>query len=152
MSLGGERWIRNRGRCKHRRGIVGLPDAKDAGDEVEVTVHNEGPPIPENFLPHIFEPLVRDTRDDSERVPGSFGLGLFVVKQLVASHGGEVSVTSTRGGGTTFTVRLPRLPREGRQDLSFEVTESAAREAGEARARSSAAHPIRRGRRIAAPR
>jgi signal transduction histidine kinase len=36
------------------------------------------------------------------------GLGLFIVREIVAAHGGQVEVASSDAGGTTFTVRLPR--------------------------------------------
>src|SRR2546427_568274 len=43
-----------------------------------------------------------------QRNSNGLGLGLFICRELVAAHGGEISVQSTDGAGTTFTVRLPR--------------------------------------------
>lgn len=76
----------------------------DAAGEVVLSVHNEGH-IAEELLPEIFLPF-RAGRE-RRRGPG-LGLGLFIVQQLAAAHGGTVSVTSTPEMGTTFTVRLPR--------------------------------------------
>jgi signal transduction histidine kinase len=82
---------------------------EDAGQEVELAVHNEGTPIPADKMPRLFEAFVRG--DGS--VPGheqGLGLGLFIVKQIVLAHGGTVEVRSDETSGTTFTVRLPRRP------------------------------------------
>lgn len=47
-------------------------------------------------------------------MPGSLGLGLYIVREIVIAHRGTVEVTSTAEEGTTFTVRLPQLrPVEG---------------------------------------
>lgn len=93
----------------------GSPDAPVAvrwcreGDEVEgelvLTVHNEGRPIPPELLPHVFEPFRSGSHGPSDQ--RSMGLGLFIVREIVRAHGGEVSVRSEAGDGTTFTVRLP---------------------------------------------
>ena len=76
-------------------------------DTVEVTVHNEGPPIPPERLGSIFEPLQRAT-DEIDLKTRSVGLGLYIVQAIVLAHCGTVSVVSTTEAGTTFTVRLPR--------------------------------------------
>jgi signal transduction histidine kinase len=86
------------------------------GSTVVLRVHNEGPPIPPDLLPTIFDPLVRyATRESAaRRIPGSIGLGLYIVREIVVAKGGTVEVTSTAQEGTTFTVRIPRfLPVEG---------------------------------------
>jgi signal transduction histidine kinase len=86
------------------------------GGAVAISVHNEGAPITPDLLPTIFDPLRRyATRESAaERSPGSIGLGLYIVREIVAAKGGTVEVTSTAEKGTTFTVRIPRfLPVEG---------------------------------------
>lgn len=86
------------------------------GSTVVLSVHNEGAPIPPNLLPTIFDPLVRyPTRESAEqRKPGSIGLGLYIVREIVVAKGGALTVASTAEEGTTFTVRIPRfLPIEG---------------------------------------
>ena len=64
-----------------------------------------GPPIPESLQPHLFQPFTRGP--DAGRTGGSVGLGLFIVQQIAAAHGGTVEVTSAPGEGTTFRLRLP---------------------------------------------
>jgi signal transduction histidine kinase len=75
------------------------------GDDgaVSLAVHNEGPPIRAEMLAEIFEPYRRGESGEG----GSLGLGLFIVREVVRAHGGEVTVRSSAGEGTTFTVRLP---------------------------------------------
>ncbi|MGC4000946.1 MAG: HAMP domain-containing sensor histidine kinase [Anaeromyxobacter sp.] len=73
---------------------------------VWLEVHNLGPAIPPDALPDIFEPFRRGVQGADPS--GSLGLGLFIVRELVHAHAGEVEVTSSPGAGTTFTVRLPR--------------------------------------------
>jgi signal transduction histidine kinase len=69
-------------------------------------VHNSGPPIPEEVIPTLFEPFRQGERkSDPDR---SIGLGLFIVREIVAAHGGAVSVRSTAAEGTTFQVHIPR--------------------------------------------
>ncbi|WP_257455280.1 ATP-binding protein [Archangium lipolyticum] len=79
-------------------------------EELVLSVHNEGPPIPPHVLPRLFEPLQRGTAQ-MDRATRSIGLGLYIVKHLVEAHGGSVSASSTGSQGTTFTVRLPRDSR-----------------------------------------
>ena len=74
-------------------------------NEVVVEVHNDGEPIAEEHLPHVFD---RFYQADPARGGGHSGLGLAIVSELVQTHGGRVSVESTAEAGTTFTVRLPR--------------------------------------------
>lgn len=82
-----------------------------ADSDVVLSVHNEGPPIPPDLLPTLFDPLKRYATQESaaDRTPGSIGLGLYIVREIVAANGGRVSVTSTAEEGTTFTVFMPRL-------------------------------------------
>lgn len=85
------------------------------GSSVVLRVHNQGDPIPPDLLPTIFDPLVRyATRESAaRRIPGSIGLGLHIVREIVVAKGGTVEVASTAREGTTFTVRIPRfLPVE----------------------------------------
>jgi signal transduction histidine kinase len=80
-----------------------------AGEEggVTLSVHNEGAPIPSGMLGRIFHPLQRAS-GEVDKAGRSIGLGLYIVKQVVDAHGGTVSVESSAGAGTTFTVWLPR--------------------------------------------
>ena len=80
----------------------------DGPDAVVLSVHNDGPPIPPDALPTIFDPLVRGPKPERERVAGSIGLGLYIAREIVTAHGGTIDVTSSAQAGTLFTVRLPR--------------------------------------------
>jgi len=83
--------------------------AMGGADEVVLKVQNGGPAIPQEALPHIFEPMVRHVED--EQTNTGLGLGLFIAFHVVMAHEGKLDVTSTAGSGTTFTARLPRHPR-----------------------------------------
>ncbi|HEX7680172.1 MAG TPA: HAMP domain-containing sensor histidine kinase [Thermoanaerobaculia bacterium] len=76
--------------------------ADDRG--VVISVEDRGPGIAARDLPHLFEPFYRGRGAD--RVRGS-GLGLTIVKQIAAAHGGSVAVDRRREGGAVFTLRLP---------------------------------------------
>jgi signal transduction histidine kinase len=82
---------------KPRRIII----ATQAGEDVEIAVTDTGPGIPPEVLPQIFEPLF------STRSFGA-GLGLAIVSQIVAQHGGTIAAESAAGEGTTVRLRLPR--------------------------------------------
>lgn len=73
----------------------GTPDA------VHLEVRNTGLGIPAAKLAQIFAPL-HTTK------PGGTGLGLYIVQEIVTAHGGQVTVTSCEGAGSTFTLTLPR--------------------------------------------
>jgi signal transduction histidine kinase len=81
--------------------------ARDDGEHVLLTIHNEGTPIPETAIDSVFEPMVR-TPAHGPAASSSLGLGLFIVKEIVSAHGGDIRVTSSKEHGTTFAVRLPR--------------------------------------------
>lgn len=88
---------------------------------VTLSVHNDGLPIPAEVLPTLFDPLKRYETQESaaNRTPGSIGLGLYIVREIVAAKGGTVSVRSTAEEGTSFTVRIPRfLPASNGTDTS----------------------------------
>ncbi len=78
--------------------------------DVVLAVFNGGPPIAPGELPKIFDPLVRGSSAAHPKVnrPGSIGLGLYIAREIVGSHGGTIAVTSSLASGTLFTVRLPR--------------------------------------------
>jgi signal transduction histidine kinase len=76
-------------------------------DAIELAVHNHGPAIPADLLPHLFAPFRRAARRPDREDQG-FGLGLYIVHEIADTHGGRVEVASAGGLGTTFTVRLPR--------------------------------------------
>ena len=73
--------------------------------EVWMEVHNDGSPIPEILLPHIFDAFRRGA--DPAKGTTGLGLGLFISQQIVAAHGGSIEVQSKDGEGTTLRVRWP---------------------------------------------
>jgi two-component system, OmpR family, phosphate regulon sensor histidine kinase PhoR len=79
---------------------------RTAGDDLLVTVEDTGPGIAAKHLPRLFERFYRVDPGRS-RESGGTGLGLSIVKHLCEAMGGTVSVTSTPGKGSLFTVRLP---------------------------------------------
>ena len=68
--------------------------------EVRLQVHDTGSGIAAATLAQIFEPLYTTK-------PGGTGLGLYIVQEIVAAHGGKVTVASVEGQSTTFTITLP---------------------------------------------
>ena len=91
-------------------GAVGLPvrvAVWSEADAVVLSVHNYGPPIPSELMPSIFDPFKHGERPRSRTARG-LGLGLFIVDQIIRSHGGSVAVTSDELSGTTFKMRIPR--------------------------------------------
>lgn len=88
---------------EHTRVVI---SARPAGDTVEVSVSDQGIGIPESAQERIFERFFRVDAARS-RATGGTGLGLAIVKHVAVAHGGEVTVWSKEGSGSTFTLRLP---------------------------------------------
>lgn len=80
--------------------------ARLVGDQIEITVTDQGPGIPQEEQGRIFERFYRIDEARS-RATGGTGLGLSIVKHVCANHGGDVTVWSEEGQGSTFTIRLP---------------------------------------------
>jgi signal transduction histidine kinase len=78
-----------------------------AGSNYELSVANDGPPIPEAMLGRLFESLFehREGRDDRPH----FGLGLYIVRLIAEFHGGSALAANRSSGGATFTVVLPMI-------------------------------------------
>ncbi|MFC2064902.1 sensor histidine kinase, partial [Chloroflexota bacterium] len=79
---------------------------EDRGEFVEMEFRDNGPGIPQEYLPFLFERFYR--------VPGHVeirgtGLGLFICSELIQAHQGSISVDSSVGKGTTFHIKLPVL-------------------------------------------
>ena len=92
-----------------RGGTVGV-ELQSTDEGARIVVRDTGVGIDESELPHIFERFYRGTMANEARGSGS-GLGLAIVKSIVDLHSGRVVVDSRLGGGTTFTVSLPKDPR-----------------------------------------
>ncbi|QSQ20052.1 PAS domain-containing protein [Pyxidicoccus parkwayensis] len=91
------------------RGVPVEVRADGDGTDVVLEVANAGTPIPASLLPRLFQPFTR--ADEAGDPLKGVGLGLFIVHEIVAAHGGGIQVTSTRETGTVFRVRLPRHRR-----------------------------------------
>jgi PAS domain S-box-containing protein len=76
-----------------------------AGDFIEVLVADTGPGVPAEAIPTLFDRYTR-VQPENAGVAGS-GLGLMIVREIVAAHGGNVGVDSEVGKGSCFWVRLP---------------------------------------------
>jgi signal transduction histidine kinase len=84
------------------------------GDEVCLSVTDEGPGIPEQDVERVWEPFCRLARPESSPVGGT-GIGLTIVRQLVELHGGRVSVGPGITRGARFLVWLPGGTRQSRR-------------------------------------
>jgi two-component system phosphate regulon sensor histidine kinase PhoR len=80
---------------------------RETGGKLQVSVSDSGPGIDAKHLPRLFERFYRVDPGRSRDMGGT-GLGLSIVKHLVEAMGGEVSVQSTPGKGSTFAFTLPR--------------------------------------------
>ncbi|HEY2511966.1 MAG TPA: ATP-binding protein [Polyangiaceae bacterium] len=87
--------------------------AANGDGSMKLSVEDNGPGISEAHLPRLFERFYRVDAGRSRDVGGT-GLGLSIVKHMVEAMGGEVTVKSTVGKGSTFEVRLPLVPKPAR--------------------------------------
>jgi len=87
---------------------------KETDGLVEVSVSDQGIGIPEKDTERIFERFYRVDAARS-RETGGTGLGLSIVKHVATNHGGDVSVWSVEGAGSTFTIRFPQANSQERQ-------------------------------------
>jgi signal transduction histidine kinase len=84
-------------------------------DEISVEVNNRGKNIDDDKVASIFDPMVRiaahvnsaESSDLIERT--SLGLGLYISREIIHAHGGEIKVTSNTSDGTSFIVTMPRV-------------------------------------------
>ncbi len=76
-------------------------------DHPQLSVHNTGPAIATEHLPHLFERFYRSDAS-RDRTQGGYGLGLAIAKSIADSHGARISATSSAKDGTTFTVVFPK--------------------------------------------
>jgi len=83
--------------------------ASAAGPDAVIRVSDNGVGIPRENIKRIFEPFFT-TKPSPDGTPGGHGLGLAVCQEIVRSLKGEISVDSTPGCGTTFSVLLPAAP------------------------------------------
>jgi signal transduction histidine kinase len=83
------------------------------GNWIQLSISDNGIGIPENTLPHIFDPFYT-----TKPVGKGTGLGLAQVYGIVKQHGGSIDVQSALGGGTTFRLFFPELPKPDEKSIS----------------------------------
>ena len=98
--------IDNRIKFSRENGTVSI--SHEAGPRDRILVQDNGDGIPAQHLERLFERFYRVDRARSRDMGGT-GLGLAIVKHLALLHGGEVTVASELGKGTTFTIHLPKV-------------------------------------------
>jgi two-component system OmpR family sensor kinase len=79
------------------------------GDRAVLEVSDDGPGVPPEHAPRIFERLYRADPSRTRAKGGGSGLGLAIVAAIVQQHGGRVELLETPGGGATFRVDLPAV-------------------------------------------
>jgi heavy metal sensor kinase len=93
--------------------------AQPVEEDIAISIHDTGPGIPARHLPHLFKRFYRAEEDrarqQEEDDQGGAGLGLAIAYEVVRIHHGTLTVQSTPGEGSTFTVRLPRARPDERQ-------------------------------------
>ena len=107
---------------KFGQGKPVLLRVRPEGEFAVLEVSDHGIGIPPEHQARVFE---RFQRAVSAQNFGGLGLGLYVARQIVEAHGGTIQVVSSAGAGSTFTVRLPRVPSSARTEQQPPGTEEA---------------------------
>ena len=89
--------------------------SRSEGEQIQVSVVDQGIGIPAEDIDRIFERFYR-VDPARHRSTGGTGLGLSIVKHVAATHGGDVRVWSVEGQGSTFTLSLPQHVPHGGHD------------------------------------
>jgi signal transduction histidine kinase len=82
--------------------------AQESAETIALSISDTGKGIAETDLPHVFEKFYRAGLETEDASAPGVGLGLYLAQHIVGQLNGEISVESTTGAGTTFTLRLPR--------------------------------------------
>jgi len=90
--------ITNAVQAMENKGIITIRISDKSNDEIQIEIEDDGPPIPEEDIEKIFEPLFTTKQSGT-------GLGLASCSNIVKQHGGTISV---KNNPTTFTVILPK--------------------------------------------
>ena len=91
-------------------------DVGGDNDNVTITVADTGIGIPPEDLPHLFQKFYRVDNSDTREIGGT-GLGLYISRRLIEANSGHISVSSTYGKGSTFSVAVPRISNERATEL-----------------------------------
>jgi two-component system, NtrC family, sensor kinase len=119
----------NAAQAMPQRGRVFVSTAPDGEDDVVLTVRDTGEGMSPEVLAHLFQPFFTTRREGP-------GLGLAVAHGIITSHGGRIRVESAPGEGSTFIIRLPRVP-------PFNFTRQSSDSSTDAAAAPTAADPSR---------
>lgn len=90
----------------NKKTVITIVTQKE-GDDVIITIADQGIGIPQEDLPHIFERFYRADKSRTKQHVVGYGLGLSIAKRIVTLHGGTIGITSTIGKGTTVKIVLP---------------------------------------------
>jgi signal transduction histidine kinase len=88
-------------------GSTAIVDMRATTTQVEITVDDEGPGIPEDQLGRVMQPFVR-LEDSRSRETGGIGLGLAIAASIAEAHGGTLTLSNRREGGLKAAIALPR--------------------------------------------
>lgn len=102
-------------------GEVNVHLSQTSDEAILITINDSGAGIDKDYLPLIFDRYYQ-TPDNEFRQKEGFGIGLALVKELTTLHGGQISVESEKGSGTTFHLNLPLNHHIGADDESIEVS------------------------------
>jgi len=102
--------ISNAIRYTKEKGTISIK-TKDFGEEIELSIKDNGIGIAEEDIPKIFEEFYRSENAKREIKFGT-GLGLSIVKHIVENYGGKINVASKLGEGTKFSILFPKKNRE----------------------------------------
>ena len=81
---------------------MALPGSKNPPGSIIIMVSDNGPGIPPEQLPYVFERFYQ-----ASGLRAGFGLGLAIAREIVSAHGGKIEADSSPGEGTRFIVTLP---------------------------------------------
>lgn len=111
-----------------RGGVVELAVCRIAGS-IELSVTDQGRGIAQPAMPHVFDRFFQTEGHDSA---SGYGIGLSLVREIIEAHHGQVSVESTLGVGSTFTMRVPALSdaNNGALDVQLLASEEKMESAG----------------------
>jgi signal transduction histidine kinase len=94
--------VMNAAQAMRGGGLVTVATRRHGSREIELVVSDTGPGIPDELRDEIFNPFFT-TKPEGEGT----GLGLYICRNIIREHGGEIIVEPPAEGGATFTVRLP---------------------------------------------
>jgi signal transduction histidine kinase len=103
--------VKYSGESRHIRLKAQLARSRYGAQEIQITVQDFGLGIKSDELPEIFEPFRRGREVIEMNIAGT-GLGLSLVKQIMETHGGRVSIDSVYRKGSAFTLHLPAIRQE----------------------------------------